>query len=1004
MSDPNAQPSQPSEAAESAFERAYPKALRDGERRLLAGRQREAGAPWSLGRLVGVGLSGGGIRSATFALGVFQAMARKRGLLRQIDFLSTVSGGGYFGSFFGRLLTRDYVKTADDVERVLLGEEKPQVVGFLRENGRYMSPNGAGDSLLFGAAVLRNWVSVNLVLGLFILALFLGLQSLRSGLEVFLGEQDRFLPPMADQNALIWWSPLIWLPLVTFVFAAFPIGWAYWLVEPESRAIKEGAGEKDAPREVSAIPPVAALALVFVVSLWLAVSLRDQANMAAPWGALAAVAFLTFIVWKIAPRSLPDKQPMDAERRSDSERDEVVYRNRKMDQALYRNRGLRNRLSLWLTTALVVTALLLALALVDSLGQSVYAVLAGDSSVRAWLTALVSSLGALSALSAFGRRLSLFFSNRSGAKGGRPSLPLKLIASVAALLLVLLLLVSLDLTSHAIAWGGGVPKGAPARLLKKAKDEHVYVEVRGRATPAGVDLRLRDGESDDASGPKAAGNRDPLLVLVGFASTLLLSILFGQTWPFVNRSTQQPLYGARLTRAYLGASNEKRWEGTNITETVEGDDFDLARYWPPPAQNGAPIHLINVTINETIDGQSQVQQQDRKGIGLALGPWGLSAGVKHHVVLPLGDEKKMLSPEDKPVFAIYPASPDFRVFDYKIQEGENRPRFTGEMLPLGTWVSISGAAFSTGTGMNTSLGLSLLTGFGNVRLGRWWDSGVERDKKEQDPPASEGTRKAKRKLSLRIEDALARLFPVQTYMLDEFLARFPGTSRRHWYLSDGGHFENMGGYELLRRRLPFIVIVDGEQDADYTFGGLSNMVRKARIDFGAEVHFLIEEELDNKLDKSVRPYIGTLEQLRRGTWENTESEEKKPHGTLKEPNQIGHSLAHAALARVKYTSPQPGEPAESWLLYVKPTLTGREPVDLLEYHRAHPAFPHEPTIDQFFDEAQWESYRRLGEYIGEVLFGQLDQLVPDDDPKSKPNLLKEPKKRPATKESVPSYS
>src|SRR5215213_4185055 len=200
MSDPSTQISTSQEATESAFETAYPPKLREGEHALLTGRRGKAGLPWSPGQLVGFGLSGGGIRSATFALGLFQRMARRGGLLRQTDYISTVSGGGYFGSFFGRLLTREYVKTADDVEKVLSGEEKPQVLGFLRENGRYMSPNGAGDSLLFGAVVLRNWVSVQLVMLLFVLALFLGLQVLRSGLEVFLSN-----PQLAQTDGMIWW-------------------------------------------------------------------------------------------------------------------------------------------------------------------------------------------------------------------------------------------------------------------------------------------------------------------------------------------------------------------------------------------------------------------------------------------------------------------------------------------------------------------------------------------------------------------------------------------------------------------------------------------------------------------------------------------------------------------------------------------------------------------------------------------------------------------------------
>ena len=140
---------------------------------------------------VGVGLSGGGIRSGTFALGLFQGLAkgaagsrRPTGLLRHIDYLSTVSGGGYFGSFFGRLLTRDYVKKPEDVERILQGKTQPEVLRFLRENGRYMAPNGGGDSLLLGAVLFRNWASIQLVLGLFVLAIFLGLQCLRAGLEL----------------------------------------------------------------------------------------------------------------------------------------------------------------------------------------------------------------------------------------------------------------------------------------------------------------------------------------------------------------------------------------------------------------------------------------------------------------------------------------------------------------------------------------------------------------------------------------------------------------------------------------------------------------------------------------------------------------------------------------------------------------------------------------------------------------------------------------------------
>jgi hypothetical protein len=74
------------------------------------------------------------------------------------------------------------------------------------------------------------------------------------------------------------------------------------------------------------------------------------------------------------------------------------------------------------------------------------------------------------------------------------------------------------------------------------------------------------------------------------------------------------------------------------------------------------------------------------------------------------------------------------------------------------------------------------------------------------------------------------------------------------------------------------------------------------------------------------------------------------------------SRAHAALAKVTYS-----DDTESWLLYVKPSLIGSEPQDVQHYHSLHPDFPHETTTDQSFDEAQWESYRKLGELIGERL-------------------------------------
>lgn len=875
----------------------------------------------------GVGVSGGGIRSATFALGFFQGLAG-RGLVRYVDYLSTVSGGGYFGSFLGRLFTRKWVRSPEQVEKVLLRQESPEVLAYLRENGRYLSPNGGGDSLLFGAALLRNWVAIQLVLLIFLLTIFLGLQGLAAAVEMVAD-----IPQLSPEGLSLWWSPFFLLPIASFVICVFPLGWAYWLVEPLSgrqppeRAPSEGGRRAASRRESSSRVPPAAGVLV-VLLLCAAVVLFAESEIVAWTAAVGGGAsLLALVYWQLARLRT------------------ALERKAGRDQPLFRSQDQRNRLSLWLTHALVFTFLLAVLGLVDTLGQSLYVVVrSGDMTVGRWLAGLAGSLG----LASLGRWLAMFFSK--GPQGARAGLPYQVIATVVAVLLIGAILVAVDGIAQAVAWGWKIPAAAPKSLQQAVADEsQISLDARPGTS---MTLRIDQPPAEPGGEDPPAKDREAKLLLAAFAGCFLVSILFGQTWPFVNRSSHLPLYGARLTRAYLGASNPERFRGeSSVTEPLPDDDLDLAGYWrdlrsTPERGSGAPIHLINVTINETIDAVSQVQQQDRKGLAFALGPCAFSVGLRHHM---------MMDPAGEKVEQIFPDLSRHRVFRYQCPA---KATFTGDDLSLGSWLAISGAAFSTGTGMRTSLGISLLAGFGNIRLGFWWDSGLRAQ--------SSHLARKHRKLGLRIEDALAKFFPVQIYLLDEFLARFPGTARRHWYLSDGGHFENMGGYELIRRRLPFMLILDAEQDADYRLEGLANLVRKARLDFHAEIRFLTLEQLDAALGKEspARAFVGTLDQLRRGSWTPEKGACGGPSGKLDREERSGFSLAYAALAQVEYADT--ADP--SWLLYVKPALTGCEPIDLLEYHSSHADFPHESTVDQFFDEAQWESYRRLGEHIATQLF------------------------------------
>lgn len=449
-------------------------------------------------------------------------------------------------------------------------------------------------------------------------------------------------------------------------------------------------------------------------------------------------------------------------------------------------------------------------------------------------------------------------------------------------------------------------------------------------------------------------------VTAALVGALLLSIATGHTLTFLNLSSIQQFYAARLARAYLGASNPRRTsfasttpdssrsdiadesieQTLDVTRTSAGDDVAYREY--RPERHGGPVHLVNVTINETIAGTSQLEQRDRKGLGMAVGPCGISVARVHHALWQ--DDPQ---PQGRKLAPVKLRPGRFAVFGERV--------FDAEPLSLGQWVAISGAAFTTGLGARTNLGLSLLLGLSNVRIGYWWDSHIA--PRDRDDIAAEAGRH-------KHIDWLELLFPAQLYLSDELLARFYGPHRQRWYLSDGGHYENTGVYELLRRRLPVILLSDNGGDEDYTFADLGNLVRKARIDFDAEIRFLEEAELDELLTPPLRQIIGTPAELQRRVGETPARSDGGLQGNA-------YSRCHAIVARVYYDgAARPG----GVLIVVKPSLAGDEPVDLLQYHSEHPTFPQETTLDQFFDEAQWESYRRLGSHIGDKLFGAIGSL------------------------------
>lgn len=833
------------------LDEACPSPLRAAEKTAIATRRQRNGLDESA-PVVGFALSGGGIRSATFCLGLFQALARQK-LVRRIDYLSTVSGGGYFGSFLGTAFIRRDA-TADKVERDL-ADNHSWPVSWLRENGRFLSPNGAGDNWHTAAVALRNWAALHIVLLTFIFLVLSFGTLVRADLASGTMTRDWW---RAIENFFwnhevlrIWWSPWMVLPAIPFAVLMVPTGLAYWATQLNPLIASV--------RWVCGIPS----ALV--------------RNM-------TTVEFASHV---------------------------------------------QTALTRGFMVGLAASAILLLFGVMDSLGQTAY--LRWSELGFPFPTLWTGLTGAGITLYAFAAKVVLYLERALGQKKIR--ITFDVIALGLGLLWLFLIMFALSVLACGIGWRWNT----------------VWDFQEFRAISGGW----------------------PLLLAVTIA--LVLSWIFSRSFGFVNLSSLQQTYAARIARAYLGATNPQRQQHSNhsMTSLIVGDEIAMDDY--SPHERGGPLHLINVTVNETVSGKTNVERHDRKGMAMAVGPCGMSVGTDAHALwaapnIP-GNEQSMLHALwEQRRRVILPIRPEHTRSPHALHVDETAPTLPSahthiEALSLGRWIAISGAAFTTGIGANTQLGLSLLLGLANVRLGYWWDSGISSRKR----------RKTGAPTFIEVaSQLLSRILPVQTCLMSEFFARFHGPQRRHWYLSDGGHFENTACYELIRRRVPLIFCSDCGQDPRYDFEDFANLVRKARTDFGAEIQIVRREKDLTKDDPGMDFPMPTLEQMVHsqlldviGSPEDFPALSRcDPADERADCEPPVMARRHALLARIHYLDTN----TFCWLLMIKPSLMGDESMDVVQYQRAHPLFPQEPTSDQYFDEAQWESYRKLGEHVGTELF------------------------------------
>jgi len=366
------------------------------------------------------------------------------------------------------------------------------------------------------------------------------------------------------------------------------------------------------------------------------------------------------------------------------------------------------------------------------------------------------------------------------------------------------------------------------------------------------------------------------VLLVAFVVTVAVAIVASK-YININRFSLHAFYRNRLVRAFLGASRVRTPD--LFTGFDAADNRRISQLWPAREEgNWRPFQIINVALN--VVSSERLSWQERKAEPFIVSPLycgGDYAGYRDSAIY--GDPKG---------------------------------------ITLGTAMAISGAAASPNMGYHSSPAITFLMTMFNVRLG-WWLGN----------PGSAGEQ------TFRNEGPTFAIWP----LVEEALG-LTTDDRAYVYLSDGGHFENLGLYEMIRRRCRYIVVSDAGCDRDFTFEDLSNAVRKIEIDLGVTISF-------KKLEK-LKP--------------------RPRDGTDIEPGQPYH-----AIGDIDYRAAD-GASENGTILYVKAGYHGVESAGIRGYALANPDFPHQPTIDQWFTESQFESYRALG---FEITDGILSRVLAD---------------------------
>lgn len=761
--------------------------------------------------LYGLALSGGGIRSASFAMGILQAL-NAEGALRKIDYLSTVSGGGYAGSaltwFLHRIDPGGFPFGQKGSGAVSHGREN-DILGFVRQHGDYLRPGKGLDSISLLAVLMRTSFLSLLVY----FPLLCVLMSLFHAWELF--------EPLKNVE---------WLKLIDTWLKGIPV-------------LKHLAG-----MGFNALLLVAAA--VFVGALLIAKAFQHATRLDGdavpceepPVKKRSAKQFLyVFVFFTICSMATvniflsPEK-------------------GRLWDENFF----------LWFALLLMGGFLMMS---------CIYSLMTIVSTIVSTYFRKVEALRSYLFRLSFQRSMGLV-------------LLLAIVALVIGLMPDIDGMFKKELAALAVA-GPSAMLGIAGAFFRFLKEQKSRTGKEGLIQKAMVPvafvlmcygfLQLAFMVSEWATVVRPDGSLDieHYGVILGLgAASLIMGFVVNLNYVSIHR-----MYRDRLAETFLPDKDTVSFERCNdMQEWRPATEANTARLSKMcDADDHGPYHLINTNI-VLVDSGKPVYR-GRGGDSFLLSPKFCGSGAT-----------KWCRTED----------------------------FMSDRMTLATAMAISGAAVNPHTGVagkgpTRSRTASFIMTMLNLSLGFW-----------------------------AVNPSSRWPFMVPNYF-------FPGLKSLLGFgydesdvliqLTDGGHFDNTGLYELIRRRAKVIIISDGSADEECNFEDLANAVERARVDFGVHIKFSRSEtDLSHMLHdpKSKDEFSRKYKLAERGF----------------------------AIGTIKYPATATERAFMGNILYVKTILTKGLTADIYGYKSAHPSFPDQPTSDQFFDEAQFEAYRELGYQLG----------------------------------------